>query len=165
MSGLEWSSVICRKAAPARPASTIAASLAASCTYRVPAAAEAAARPNTAYPPPSVGAQGVWNRLFARLAAAGNIPDEISIDSTHVKAHRSAAGARKGAMRHRRSAAHRFHCSLLQWVPCVAGGPARSTLWPMLKANLQRRPGFRPASNQAAKCCPPRVWQSAAGTG
>ena len=38
-------------------------------------------------------AQGVWRRIFERLAAAGNIPDEISIDSTHVKAHRSAAGA------------------------------------------------------------------------
>jgi transposase len=68
-------------------------------------------------------AQGVWNRLFARLAAAGNIPDEISIDSTHVKAHRCAAGAKKGAPRRRRSAAH------------VVGGPARSTPWPMLKAN------------------------------
>jgi hypothetical protein len=25
---------------------------------------------------------GVWNRPFARLAAAGNIPDEIAIDTT-----------------------------------------------------------------------------------
>lgn len=68
-------------------------------------------------------AQGLWRRIFERLAAAGNIPDEIAIDSTHVKAHRSAAGAKKGAKPRRRSAAH------------VAGGPARSTLWPTLKAN------------------------------
>ena len=68
-------------------------------------------------------AQGVWRRIFERLAAAGNIPDEISIDSTHVKAHRSAAGAKKGAKPRRRSAAH------------VAGGPARSTLWPTRKAS------------------------------
>ncbi|WP_161600945.1 transposase [Teichococcus oryzae] len=68
-------------------------------------------------------AQGVWNRLFARRAAAGNIPGEISIGSTHVKARRSAAGAKKGAARRRRSAAH------------VADGPARSTLWPTLKAD------------------------------
>jgi transposase len=27
-------------------------------------------------------AQGVWRRLLERLAAAGNVPDEISIDST-----------------------------------------------------------------------------------
>jgi transposase len=68
-------------------------------------------------------AQGVWKRIFERLAAAENIPDEISIDSTHVKAHRSAAGAKKGAKLRRRSAGH------------AAGGPARSTLWPMLKAD------------------------------
>ena len=67
-------------------------------------------------------AQGIWRRLFERLATAGNIPDEISIDSTHVKAHRSAAGQKRGKPR-RRSAAH------------VAEGPARSTLWPTLKAN------------------------------
>ena len=41
-------------------------------------------------------AQGLWNKLFARLAAAGNIPDELSIDSTHIKAHRSAAGSKAG---------------------------------------------------------------------
>lgn len=68
-------------------------------------------------------AQGVWRRIFERLAAVGNIPDEICIDSTHVKAHRSAAGAKKGAKPRRRSAAH------------VVGGPARSTLWPTLKAS------------------------------
>ena len=67
-------------------------------------------------------AQGLWHKLFARLAAAGNIPDELSIDSTHIKAHRSAAGSKKG-MRRRLSAAH------------VADGPARSTLWPTLKAS------------------------------
>ncbi len=33
-------------------------------------------------------AQSLWHKLFARLAAAGNIPDELSIDSTHIKAHR-----------------------------------------------------------------------------
>ena len=60
--------------------------------------------------------QDIWRRIFERLAAAGHIPDEISIDSKHVKAHRSAAGAQKGAKARRRSAAH------------VAGGPARSTL-------------------------------------
>jgi transposase len=68
-------------------------------------------------------AQGIWKCIFERLAAAGNIPDEILIGSTHVKAHRSAAGAKKGAKPRRRSVGY------------VAGGPARSTLWPMLKAN------------------------------
>ena len=41
-------------------------------------------------------AQGLWHKLFGRLAAAGSIPDELSIDSTHIKAHRSAAGSKKG---------------------------------------------------------------------
>ena len=67
-------------------------------------------------------AQGLWHKLFARLAAAGNIPDGLSIDSTHIKAHRSAAGSKKGTRR-RPSAGH------------VADGPARSTLWPMLMAS------------------------------
>ena len=67
-------------------------------------------------------AQGLWHKLFARLAAAGNIPDELSIDSTHIKAHRSAAGSKRGRRR-RPSAAH------------VVDGPARSTLWPTLKAS------------------------------
>jgi hypothetical protein len=29
-------------------------------------------------------AQWLWRKLFERLAAAGNIPDEFSIDSTHI---------------------------------------------------------------------------------
>ena len=39
---------------------------------------------------------GLWHKLFGRLAAAGTIPDELSIDSTHIKAHRSAAGSKRG---------------------------------------------------------------------
>ena len=41
-------------------------------------------------------AQGLWRKVFERLAAASNIPDELSIDSTHIKAHRSATGPKKG---------------------------------------------------------------------
>ena len=42
-------------------------------------------------------AQRLWCGLFECLAAAGNIPDELSIDSTHIKAHRSAAGPKRGS--------------------------------------------------------------------
>ncbi len=73
-------------------------------------------------------AQGLWHKLFARLAAARNIPDELSIDSTHIKAYRSAAGSKRGTRR-RRSAGN------------VADGPARSTLWPTL--NASRLPSSR----------------------
>ncbi|MCP5432275.1 MAG: IS5 family transposase [Alphaproteobacteria bacterium] len=41
-------------------------------------------------------ARGVWQRLFAKMAAAGPVPEELSLDSSHVKAHRSAAGGKKG---------------------------------------------------------------------
>jgi transposase len=39
----------------------------------------------------------VWQRIFERMAAAGPIPDELSIDSSHVKAHRSASGSKRMA--------------------------------------------------------------------
>ena len=39
----------------------------------------------------------VWQRMFAKMAAAGPIPDELSIDSSHVKAHRSASGSKRMA--------------------------------------------------------------------
>lgn len=48
-------------------------------------------------------AKGVWRGVFETLAAAGGPPAEVLIDSTHVKAHRSAAGG-KGGRAARRSA-------------------------------------------------------------
>ena len=47
-------------------------------------------------------AKGVWRDVFETLAAAGGPPTEVLIDSTHVKAHRSAAGG-KGGRASRRS--------------------------------------------------------------
>jgi transposase len=49
-------------------------------------------------------AKDVWREVFEALAAAGGPPAEVLIDSTHVKAHRSAAG-RKGGLTCRRPAA------------------------------------------------------------
>lgn len=43
--------------------------------------------------------QGIWRRLFERLASTGAVPEELAIDATHIKAHRSAAGAKKGRRR------------------------------------------------------------------
>ena len=48
-------------------------------------------------------AKGVWRKVFEVLAAEGGPPTEVLIDSTHVKAHRSAAGG-KGGRATRRSA-------------------------------------------------------------
>jgi transposase len=66
-------------------------------------------------------AQGIWRRLFQDLAAAGGVPEELAIDTTHVKAHRSAAGAKRGK-RPRRSAAR------------GVGARRRSSVWPTLTA-------------------------------
>jgi transposase len=39
--------------------------------------------------------RGVFERIFAGLAGEGDPPDRIMIDSTHLKAHRTAASLRK----------------------------------------------------------------------
>jgi transposase len=41
--------------------------------------------------------RGLWQRLFEQIAASGDVPHELSLDSSHVKAHRSAAGAKRMA--------------------------------------------------------------------
>jgi putative transposase len=38
---------------------------------------------------------GVFNRIFASLAAKGGVPDQLMIDATHLKAHRTAASLLK----------------------------------------------------------------------
>ena len=47
--------------------------------------------------------RGVWEDLFRALAGAGRSIETQMIDSTHVKAHRSASGG-KGGRKNRRSA-------------------------------------------------------------
>src|SRR6201984_1836710 len=49
--------------------------------------------------------RGVWERLFSELAARGRSSEMQMIDSTPVKAHRSASGG-KGGSRNRRLDAH-----------------------------------------------------------
>src|SRR5258705_12924392 len=41
--------------------------------------------------------RGVWEKLFRELAGNGRSTDTQMIDSTHVKAHRSAAGGKGGS--------------------------------------------------------------------
>ena len=48
--------------------------------------------------------RGIWENLFRKLAGNGRSTDMQMIDSTHVKAHRSAAGG-KGGSRNRLLAA------------------------------------------------------------
>jgi transposase len=58
--------------------------------------------------------QGIWTDIFCTLTGSTGRIGTMSIDSTHIKAHRSAAGA-KGGTSNRRSAAH------------GAGAPQKST--------------------------------------
>ena len=64
--------------------------------------------------------RGLWQELFAALAACEDPPLLAMVDSTSVKAHRSASGA-KGGSRNKPSAAR------------AAGERARSTLCVMEK--------------------------------
>jgi putative transposase len=41
---------------------------------------------------------GVFNRIFATLAAKGGKPEQLMIDATHLKAHRTAASLLKKGM-------------------------------------------------------------------
>lgn len=65
--------------------------------------------------------RGVWERLFRELARRGRSRQTQMVDSTYVKAHRSASGG-KGGSRTRRLAAR------------AAGAIRRSTQSQMLKA-------------------------------
>jgi transposase len=58
--------------------------------------------------------KGVWQDVFTTLAAADGPPAEVLLDSTHIKAHRCAAGG-KGASKPRHSAS------------AAADAPPRST--------------------------------------
>ena len=44
--------------------------------------------------------RGVWKDIFAALAGDAGEPDRLMIDSTILKAHRSAGGAKGGALAH-----------------------------------------------------------------
>jgi transposase len=65
--------------------------------------------------------RGVWERLFRELATRGRATDVQMIDATHVKAHRSASGAKRGS-RAKRLAAR------------AAGATRKSTQSQMLRA-------------------------------
>ena len=72
-------------------------------------------------------ARGLWQKLFAGMAAAGPVPEELSIDSSHVKAHRSASGG-KGGKKFKRLGAR------------AAAARARSMHWPMIAADRSPSP-------------------------
>ena len=64
----------------------------------------------------------IWQRVFEKMAAVGPVPAELSIDSTHVKAPRSAQGSKGGRGRKR-------------LVRRAAEEQAKSIAWPMITAD------------------------------
>lgn len=65
---------------------------------------------------------GVFNRIFAELAAKGGKPDQLMIDATHLKAHRTAASLLKKAVPRRIG---RTRGGLNSKLHAVCDGPAR----------------------------------------
>jgi len=57
--------------------------------------------------------KGVWERVFTELSEAGGPPGTLMLDTTHIKAHRAAAGG-KGGRSNRPSGGH------------AVGGPRKS---------------------------------------
>jgi transposase len=71
--------------------------------------------------------RSVWQRIFSKVASAGPVPEELSLDSSHVKAHRSASGGKGGNGRKR-------------LVSQGAAEQRKSIVWPILTAgSLQSR--------------------------
>jgi transposase len=89
----------------------------------------------SAYGPPTTiynrftrwSSRGIWQRIFERMAAVGPVPEELSLDSTHVKAHRSAQTTKGGPGRKRSGSR-------------VGARRARSMHWPMIKADRSPLP-------------------------
>ena len=77
--------------------------------------------------------RGLWQRLFERVAATGEVPAELTLDSTHVKAHRSASGG-KGGSGNKRSGA-RGAGARARACPGLDPG---STAWPIIAADRSR---------------------------
>jgi transposase len=65
--------------------------------------------------------RGVWERLFRELAGRGRSTHTQMIDSTYIKAHRSASGAKRGSISRRLAAR-------------AAGATRKSTQSQMLEA-------------------------------
>lgn len=65
--------------------------------------------------------RGIWQRIFQGMASAGGMAEEFCLDSSHVKAHRSAAGGKGGSGRRRLDARG-------------AGARPKSIVWPMVAA-------------------------------
>lgn len=77
--------------------------------------------------------RGVWQPLFAKIAATGPVPDELMLDASHMKAHRSAARGNGGLEPGHRSLARRLH---EQNPLCLADGLGRPVAFALTPGNV-----------------------------
>jgi transposase len=89
-------------------------------------------------------AKGVWQRVFRALARAGGPPAELLLDSSHVKAHRSAGGGKGGSAR-KPSGGRGTHRGRPRWGPPRGG---RTTKIHALTDHLGRPIGFELTAGQ-----------------
>jgi transposase len=71
--------------------------------------------------------KGLWSRLFSALSQQPDWPDELSIDSTAVRAHRSAHGGKGGRKLRPSIAGRRLRSNLPGGGAHVAARPRKST--------------------------------------
>jgi transposase len=90
-------------------------------------------------------AKGIWVRLFQTLAQAGGPPAHVLMDSSAVKAHRSAAGGKGGAEAGNRALAGRS----LDQDPRPDGSPV-----PPHRISAHGRPSGRLRGSQRASGAP-----------
>jgi transposase len=93
--------------------------------------------------------RGIWTGIFTALVSSIREPDELAIDSTYVKAHRSAAGG-KGGLRRKPSAARAVGARPRSMPSRIReGGPtpscSRPAMWPTSRSPYSLSQPFRPA--------------------
>ncbi len=76
--------------------------------------------------------RGIWQRIFEQLSAQGDSPDEIMIDTSHARAHRSAAGGPEGPRQRTGGSGNRRSGSR------EVAERRRSIAWPMVAADRSR---------------------------
>ncbi|WP_352231558.1 transposase [Actinokineospora sp. NBRC 105648] len=86
---------------------------------------------------------GVWQVVLtasqAGADAVGQLTRDVGVDSTSVRAHRHAAGARKGGIRGpSRRAGSRPSPTITRWAVPAAGGP-RNCIWAASRARSRCR--------------------------
>jgi hypothetical protein len=100
--------------------------------------------------------RGIWQRLFEKIVAVGPVPTELMLDSSHVKAHRSAAGGKGGLDPGDRP----LEGGSMSKIHCLADGRARPVALALTPGNVAESSGMGPRSTRRSA---PATAQTASG--